>query len=279
MSQQLGSVSIIEFDAQVKAAYQASGMLRPAVRVKTGVVGSSTRFRRYNRGIATPRAPQTDVRPMNAGYGEATATIADWNAAEYTDVFDQQRTNIEERGVVAVNIAAAIGRREDQMVLDALDAANASASIDTNLGGAASGVNLAKIRRANALLNRRAVPRTDRYFLGSATGEEQLLGTTEATSADFNTVKALVDGEMKKFVNFHFLWLDDRDEGGLPIAATIRTNYAFHKDGIGLAIGIDRRTEVNYIPEKTSWLANGLFSAGAVAIDPLGIVEIATTEA
>lgn len=279
MSQGLSAVQTIEFNAQVKAAYQGQGMLRPAVRLKTGVVGASHRFRRYNRGVATPRVPQTDVRPMNTTYGEAIATIADWNAAEYTDVFDQQKTNVEERSVVATNIAGAIGRREDQMILDALDAANAAANVDTNVGGANTGLNMAKIRRANALMNRRSVPKQDRHFIMSATGEEQLLGTTEVTSSDFNTVKALVDGELKKFVNFQFHTMDDRDEGGLPIAANVRTNYAFHKEAIGMAVGIDQRTEVNYIAEKTSWLANGLFAAGAVAIDANGVVEIASTEA
>jgi len=47
---------------------------------------------------------------------------------------------------------------------------------------------------------------------------------------------------------------------------------------IGLAVGVNFRTEVNYIPEKTSWLANGLFSGGSVAIDAEGIVEISCTE-
>ena len=48
---------------------------------------------------------------------------------------------------------------------------------------------------------------------------------------------------------------------------------------IGLAVGINMRTEVNYVPVKTSWLANGIFSAGSVAIDADGIVELTTTEA
>lgn len=47
----------------------------------------------------------------------------------------------------------------------------------------------------------------------------------------------------------------------------------------GVDDGVDQRTEVNYIAEKTSWLANGLFKAGAVGIDPEGIVEVTTNEA
>ena len=56
-------------------------------------------------------------------------------------------------------------------------------------------------------------------------------------------------------------------------------SYAYDRRAVGLAVGIDFRSEVNYIPEKTSWLANGLFKAGSVGVDALGIVEITTTEA
>jgi len=38
------------------------------------------------------------------------------------------------------------------------------------------------------------------------------------------------------------------------------------------------RTEINYIPEKTSHLVNAMFSAGSTHIDAEGIVEITTTE-
>lgn len=280
MSQQLSTIAVTEFDAQVKAAYQISGSsLRTHARVKTGVIGSSAQFRRATRGQATPRVPQTDVRPMNTGYGSSTATIGDWNAAEYTDVFDQQKTNIQERPIVAANIAGAIGRREDQMILDALDTANAAANVDTNVGGAASGGNMAKLRRAKRVLDERAVPQGKRKFVHSTRFLEDLLGATEVTSGDFNSIKALVNGELETYVGFQYLMIETRAEGGLPLAANIRTNYAYDSDAVGLAVGIEQKTEINYIAEKTSWLANGLFAAGATVIDPEGVVEIATTEA
>jgi hypothetical protein len=279
MSINLSTIAQIEFDEQIKAAYQKAGLLRPHVRVKTGVVGKTCEFRRYGRGLATPRVPQTDVVPMNIGYGKATATLNDWNAAEYTDVFDQQKTNVDERPVVAANIAGAIGRREDQMILDSLDAVNPTVNVDTNVGGAGTGLNMAKLRRSKRLLDQRAVPMGMRVYVHSAEGLEQLLGLTEVTSADYNVVKTLVDGEVDTFLGFRFVMIEDRAEGGLPRSGGLRTNYAFDKMAVGLAIGIDYRTEVNYVPEKTSWLANGLFSAGAVGIDAEGVIEIQTTEA
>ncbi len=128
------------------------------------------------------------------------------------------------------------------------------------------------------ILNARAVPKEGRTLLHHSIGLEQMLGTTEATNADYNTVKTLVNGEISKFLAFEWIEMEDRDEGGLPLSSTLRTNYAFHKMAMGLAIGIDFRTEVAYINEKTSWLANGLFKAGACVVDANGVVEIQTTE-
>lgn len=279
MSNQLSAASIAEFDSQVKHAYQAEGMLRSTVRVRTGVVGSTVRFPKMGKGIATPRVPQTDVVPMNVAHTNATATLEDWNAAEYTDIFDQAEVNFDEQRELATTIAGAIGRREDQLIIDALEAASTTLTVATSVGGANTNMNMAKVRRAKALLDANNVPKQDRHLLMHAAGLEAMLGETAVTSSDFNTVKALVDGSVDSFVGFKWHVMGDRDEGGLAEAAgDVRTNFAWHKQAVGMAVGIEFRTEVNYIPEKTSWLANGIFKAGAVAIDALGIVEIESDE-
>ena len=46
----------------------------------------------------------------------------------------------------------------------------------------------------------------------------------------------------------------------------------------GYASGIDPRTEVNYIPQKVSWLANGLLKAGAVVRNSNGLVKVQCDE-
>lgn len=280
MSRNLTQNAIASFDSRVKAAYELGGMLRPTVDVADNIVGATHRFNKMGKGMATRRIDQTDVIPMNIIHGNATATLEDWNAAEYTGIFNQQKVNYKEQDKLATIIANAIGRREDQLILDALDAAATSLVVGTAVGGAASGMNTAKLRRAARLLNDKGVPRGkgDRHVVVSAEGLEQLLGETNITSSDYNVVKALYDGEVKHWLGFEFHVMETRAEGGLPRADAIRTSFAYHTPAIGLAVGINMRTEVNYIPVKTSWLANGIFSAGSVAIDAEGIVEIETTE-
>ncbi len=280
MSNQLTAAAIASFDAKVKHAYANSGMLRGTVRLKTGLVGSTHRFPKMGKGTATQRIPQTDVIPMNVVHSNRTATLSDWNAPEYTDIFNQAEVNFSEQQELAQVIAGAIGRREDQLILDALDAASTTLTVSEDIGGTASGLNSAKVRRAKKLLVQQGVKfkRPEQTFVISAQGLEDLLGDDDANTIDKNAVKMLVDGEITYWVGFEFKVMEDRSEGGLPQATSLRTNYAYDKGAIGLAVGLDFRTEVNYIPHKTSWLANGIFKAGAVDIDALGIVEISCAE-
>lgn len=278
MSTGISALAVVEFDSQVKAAYQTSGSLRRKCRVKTGVVGTSYTFKRANRTMATRRVPQTLVVPMGQTYGTAVATISDWNAAEYTDVFDMAKTNSDERAVVAANIGAAMGRREDQLLLDALDAANAAASVGVNIGGANTGLNYTKVLAIHELFNRRAVPRNKRVLVIGAKQETDLLNIAQFTSGDYVTKNAVETGTLPPILGMTPIIVEDRDEGGLPYGSNIRTCYAYDMDALGLAVGIEQRTEVNYVPQMTSWLANGLFSAGATVIDAGGVIEVACYE-
>jgi hypothetical protein len=216
---------------------------------------------------------------MNVGFSQVTCTLADWNAAEYSDIFSQQKVNFDERQELVQVVANAIGRRQDQIILDALSGSSTSLVVTEDEGGDNTGLNVAKLRAAKKLLDKNNVPFDNRHMIIHANSLASLLGETSVTSSDFNTVRALVSGEVNTFLGFTFHTIGDRSEGGLPVASSERKLWAFHRDAIGYAEGIAPRTEVNYVAEKTSFLVNALFSAGAIAIDAEGIVEVQTTDA
>lgn len=281
MSIFLTASAIQQFDDMVKHSPQGQGILQPHFRVKNGVTGDAYKFPKMGRGIATARIPQTDVVPMNINHSRVSATLSDWNAPEYTDVFNQATNNVQEQRELGFTIGAALGRRKDQLVLDALDAASTSLTVSDDIGGSSTNLNTAKFRKAKQLLDKSGVVKTDRKAIIHANNLYGLLGDSDANTFDKNAIKMLVDGEISKWLGFDVLTMEDRDEGGLPVAASIRTTYFVHGGSmgcLGLAIGIDQRTEVNYIAEKTSWLANGLLKAGAVAIDATEIVEVSCNE-
>lgn len=275
MAVSLSNAFVTLFDAEVKQAYQGKAMLVGAVRQRRGVEGSTVKFTKVGRGVATARVPQTDVTPLNVGFSTVTCTLSDWNAAEYSDIFSQAKVNFDERSELVQVVGNAIGRRQDQLILDALAAATSTGTVANSIGGATTNMNIAKLREAAKILNAKNVPADGRTIIIHANSLASMLEQTSVTSSDFNTVKALVQGEISTFMGFNFIVLGDRAEGGLPIdGSNDRTLYAFHSSAIGYAEGIAPRTEINYIAEKTSWLVNAVFSAGAVAIDSEGIVKI-----
>ena len=279
MSMSLSNAFVTLFDAEVKQAYQGKAMLVGAVRQRRGVEGSTVKFPKVGRGVATPRIGQTDVTPLNVGFSNVTLTLEDWIAAEYSDIFSQQKVNFDERSELVQVLGNAIGRRQDQLVLNALANSGTSLAVGNDVGGTDTNMNVAKLRQAKGLMDKNNVPPTDRHIVIHSNGLQSLLAETAVTSSDFNTVKALVNGELNTFLGFQFHVLGDRTEGGLAIDGSLdRTCFAFHKDAIGYGEGIAPKTEINYIPEKTSFLVASMFSAGATTIDAEGIVSIVARE-
>ena len=119
----------------------------------------------------------------------------------------------------------------------------------------------------------------DRYMAISADGLASLLAEEKAASQDYVLHKAMTDGKIDNFLGFKVVMIGDMDEGGLAIdGSSDRTCFAWHKDSVGYAEGIGPKTEINYVPEKASWLTNVMLSANAVAVDAEGIVIITARE-
>ena len=275
----LSNAFVTLFDAEVKQAYQAKAQLVAAVRQRKGVEGATAKFPKVGKGVATLRVPQTDVTPLNVDFSQVTATLEDWNAAEYSDIFMQQKVNFDERQELVQVVANAIGRRQDQLIIDALTASSTSNTVSNDIGGTDTNLNLDKLLAAKKLLDKGNVPPQDRHMVIHANSLASILAEQKLTSSDYASVKALVSGEINTFLGFTFHVLGDRTEGGLAVDGSLdRTVWAFHKDAVGYAEGMGPKTEINYVPEKTSFLVNSMFSAGAVAIDAEGIVQITCRE-
>ncbi len=282
MSTNLSPAFVQLFEAEVHQAYQGAAVLRGAGRTRTGVTGDTVKFPKVGKGTATVRVPQTDVTPINAAFSQVSVSMQDFVAAEYSDIFNQQKVNFDERQELAQVVGNAIGRREDQIIIDALNAASAGSSVAktvvTSGSAAASNLNVGKILAAKKALDAKNVPPTDRHFVIHANNLAGLLGDERAISSDFQTVQALVSGSVNSMLGFQFHIVGDRDEGGLPLATADRTCFAFHRSALGVGVGIAPKTEINYIPEKTSFLVTAMLSMGSGVIDTDGLVDVICEE-
>ena len=152
----------------------------------------------------------------------------------------------------------------DQVVIDALVASGTN-TVANSVGGSNTNLNVAKLRAAKKAMDAKT---SAKAVVLLHTLIIWIFAETEVTSSDFNSVKALVTGQVADNTFLRFVQIGDRDEGGLAIdSSNDRIVYAFHKDAMGLGIGMGQQSRVDYIPEKTSFLVASMFSAGSVAID------------
>lgn len=289
MSRELSSVAMTQFDTEVKHAYQTmSATLAGTTSERKGITGSEYKFRKMGKGKATKRtAPSADAVPMNVDHELITCTLEDWNAPEYTDIFNAAEVNFDEVKELGMTIAGALGRRDDQLKIDAMAAGTFSATptaaqgylVGTDVGGTGTNLNVAKLRRIKKHMDARGVPSMGRHITVSADGLEGLLGETQVTSSDYNAVKALVNGDVDTFLGFKFHMIDEREEGGLAKSGSVRDGYAYHESAIGYANGIDITTKVDWSTDKDSWKSTGYLKAGAVIRDIHGVVKYQATEA
>jgi len=271
MSKNLSAVAVIEFDSMVKHAYQGMGLLKGAVTVRNNVVGDTYKFRRMGKGLANQKSTSDLVTPMDVGHEFKTATLSNWNAPEYTDIFDAAEVNFDEKQELASTIAGALGRRSDQLVIDAMDA---STPLTTAIAAGGTNLTMAKVIEAQVALRDQGVPNTELFAAIDAQGLGGLLNDEKATSADYQAIKALVSGEINTLCGFQFIVIETRNEGGLTVASNIVDSWFFQRPAVGLAIGIDMKTEINWIPERTAWLTNGMLKAGSVVRDEGGLVKV-----
>ena len=279
MSTSISTSFVTIFDAEVKQAYQNDRQLAGTVRERTGVSGNSYKFNKLGSGVANLHIPQSDVTPMNLTHTQVTATMADYNAAEYSDIFTSGKVLFDERAELVKAVSMAVGRRMDQLVIDALDGAGTSLTVANSIGGSTTNLNVDKVLETKKLMDQQGVPAEDRYFLCHANNMAAFLDDSDVKTIDVNTTKALAQGTVDSFLGFKFIMVGDRTEGGLAVdGSSDRTCLAWHKNACGLAINMDKKTEINYIAEKSSFLVNSMFSAGSVGIDTSGIVEITCRE-
>ena len=164
MAQDVTTAFVTLFQSEVKQAYQAESVLRGTMRTRTNVQGNTVKFPKIGKGVATVRVPQTDVTPLNVQYNQVSASMTDYIAAEYSDIFQQSHINFDERRELVEVVSKSIARRLDQLCIDAM-IGNASSTIVTSVGGAASNMNIEKLRATANAMNTNNVPAEGRYLL------------------------------------------------------------------------------------------------------------------
>ncbi len=272
MSTTIDQAFVKQFEREVHAAYQRQGSkLRATVRVKNGVVGSSTVFQRVGKGAANTKSRHGMVPLMNVEFSAVEAQLVDYYAGEWIDRLDELKTNIDERQVLANAGAFALGRKTDEIIINALAAA------DQVAGAGSTGLTKAKVLEAFEQLGTNDVPDDGQRF--AVIGWRQwsdLLDLNEFSSAEFVGDEQLPWRGMQAKMWLGTMWIP---HSGLPLVNGVRTCFWFHKSAVGHAIGQDVTSDITWHGDRAAHFVANSMSQGAGLIDAAGVVKLPCLEA
>ena len=272
MSTSLTAVQQIEYDALVKAEYHSRGfLLRDSVRMKYDVIGAYVNFRKVNQVISVPTAYLQSVVIQDPGYTTETATLQKFTTPTAVDSVQELTVNFDTKMENALLVAESMGRRSDQIIINAV-----AADVGNTIVNGGTNFTYVKYTEMMQFFENHGVPLGDRYVAMSASMLQSLLQADQFVSTFYTQNRVLDRAMVKEYLGFNLVIIPQMTEGGLPYnsGTGVQTALAWHKMSTGMGIGHDFRTEIHYLPRETSWLINGVFSAGAVVIDDRGTLAI-----
>ena len=260
MSSQITTAFVEQYSANIQMLSQQMGsLLRDAVRNES-VVGKDAYFDQIGKVTAVLKTSRhSDTPQIDTPHSRRRVSLADYEFADLIDQQDKVRLLIDPTSSYAKAAAYAMGRAMDDVIIAAaLGTANTGVSggtpvtfpagniVAANTGG--TGMNIAKLAAAKQILDAGDVdPSIKRHIIVSPAEIADLLNNTTVTSSDFNTIKALVQGEIDSFMGFKFHVSNRLVDNGAANTQCI----AFAEDGILLGIGKDVTARIDERADKS----------------------------
>jgi hypothetical protein len=234
MSLQIPVAFVTQYTGNIlMLSQQKKGILRPTCRFET-MTGKRMMIERMGPKEAHKRTTRHAPTPISdATHDRRVLTIWDYEVdADLIDDQDRLRMLIDPQSSYTQNQLSGLERAQDEEIIEALGravltgedgatsvayyavgecrlisgsgaiVAAGSAHSDTT----ATGLTIDKLLTCKQLLDDANIDDSrQRYFLANPYNLNQLLNTTEVKSSDYNTVRALAQGNIDTFMGFKFL--------------------------------------------------------------------------
>ena len=277
MSTQITTAMVEQYKSNVlMLAQQKGSKLRGTVRSEM-VTGKNAYFERIgavNMVDATSR--HDDTPQIDTPHSRRRVSLTTSRFADLIDNADKVRTLIDPTSPYAMNAAWAAGRKMDAVVVAALagiayagvaGATTVALPSAQKVAAASAGLTIAKLRSAREILLGADIDLDmGATCIINPAGLTDLLSATEITSSDYNTVKALVQGQVDTFLGFKFV---------VSTQVTALKAYCYAKNAAVLAVGsepvvrISERSDKNYSTQVFVEM-----DIGATRVEDEGVVEI-----
>lgn len=259
---------------------QLTAKIRASVTLKTDCAGEESYQDQLAAGTAREKTARNQaVVNDDPSYNRRQITPRYFYLAPLVDAWDKVLLMKDPTAPIVQSNSAALARAQETVLCtQAIGTAKTGKTGGTStamltahiIAASSAGMTLTKLRSANQVLDSKEVPKEDRYLALSSYEIEDLLADTTATSADYNSLRAMVAGDMPGFMGFKFVTSER-----VTKSSTTRKCFAYHKTGLCLGIWIDMKAEITQMPGiHYNWQIYAGQSYGATRLEEEKVVEI-----
>ncbi len=307
MSFSITEAFVQEYSSNVFMLSQQRGSrLRPFVRQES-INGKSKAFDRIGAVSAQIRSSRhADTPQMDTPHTRRWCYLADYEWADLIDDLDKVKILNDPTSEYVMAAMWSLGRSMDDVIIASADATVTTGETQTttsthpnsqkyaaNTGAAFSNLNVRTLIAIKSKFGSNEVPEEIPLHICVAQSQlDALLGDDQVTSRDYNTVQALVKGEVDSFMGFKF-HRSQRLGTESTLAASTTTGVvgsgttlssarkciAWAQDGIILGVGQDMKARISERDDKSyATQAYASMSLGAVRMEEVKVVMALCTE-
>lgn len=267
------------------ALQQRRSHLRPAVTEEV-ISGEEAFFDNIGSVESRERTGEfEDIEPTQSPHERRRVTFTERYRAEYVGEMSKLRMISDPTSAYVENSVSALNRAIDKIVVDAVfgtawtgkdGQTTVPFPASQTIAHGSAGLTIDKLIEAREMLDAAEIDDAEqRFMVVTARQISDLLNTTEVTSSDYNSVKALVGGQVDSFMGFKFIRYQ-----GLPIVAgaTQRRCIAMTKSAVKLGVARDIHTSADWVATKRAYLLYAGLAMGATRMNEKKVIAIECQE-
>jgi len=288
MSTQINKAFEQQFsDNFIHLASQKESKLGSAVRVENVNDAKSFHFDRMDTVNMVQSVSRHEDTPLTeVPFSRRRVTFNTYRAVDLIDSPDRVKMAKDPTSPSMKQLVWALNRQKDDLIISAasgnafsIDSADSSTNVvlpaAQKIAHGSADMTLAKIIECRKILLDNDVDTDEELYWAIGPAQlEAMLNISTITSSDYNSIKALMSGEINTFMGF--TWIVSTR---LSVASSIRKTLAWAKSGMGLAmngtpnIRISERADKNY---STQIFVEA--NMGATRIEDEKVVEVSCDE-
>lgn len=312
MSSEITTAFVKQFSANVFHLSQQKGSRLASLVRNESQRGKSAFYDRIGAVTAVKRTSRhADTPQIDTPHSRRRVTLVDYEWADLIDDADKLRMLIDPASDYAQSAVFALGRSKDDVIIEnalgnAYGGEEGSSTVtlaDANKVVAFDGtsttgnnLNIQTLRKVKQRFDANDVDESiPRYIAIGSSQLNSLLGETAIQSADYNTVKALVQGEIDTFLGFKFVRTErlatladnpsynnadgSYNSGSQTLATGARRCIAWAQDGLLLATAKDVNGKISERADKSySTQVYACMGIGATRMEENKVVEVLCKE-